>query len=305
MTITLLKDLPAKIISDLVESVIYDLFNDLSHQQNTFLVPAERNGLHLFYRELSNRRAALLHHASQDELDLKLLLKDVLGSRYAKPIADYIDWLNDLTTIKRQAKQSQYHDLAEDLKKLVGGRYQVDAEGNISFTPKKRRGGPDVPKLDLHLTSSTVKSLFGLWFYLEYQAEEHRVLMIDEPELNLHPSNQRAVARIIAKMVNRGINVMVSTHSDYFVKELNSLIMLARNDGDRKVKSKLLKAHNMEEAMLLDKDKVAAYVFENSSLSPMEIGDEGIIATTFDEQINQLNDSSDDIYYSYVLKEQE
>lgn len=50
--------------------------------------------------------------------------------------------------------------------------------------------------------------------------------MIDEPELNLHPSNQRVIARFLAKLVNSGIRVIVSTHSDYFVKEINSLIML-------------------------------------------------------------------------------
>ena len=33
--------------------------------RNTFLMPAERAGLHLFYRELSTRRTALLHHVSR------------------------------------------------------------------------------------------------------------------------------------------------------------------------------------------------------------------------------------------------
>ena len=34
--------------------------------RTNFLMPAERNGLHLFYRELSTRRTALLHHASRE-----------------------------------------------------------------------------------------------------------------------------------------------------------------------------------------------------------------------------------------------
>lgn len=306
ISMTLLRDIPKEILKNAITSLIYNHLQDKNGQdQNAFLIPAERNGLHLFYRELSSRRTALLHHASRDELDLHLLLKDVLGSRYAKPIADYIDWLNELTTIKKGAKKTKYHDLAEEVKKLIGGRYHIDAEGNITFTPKKKRGGPNAPKMELHLSSSTVKSLFGLWFYLEYQAEEHSVLMIDEPELNLHPSNQRAVARLIAKMVNSGLNIVVSTHSDYFVRELNSLIMLGENQGDEKVKSTLLKKYSIDNESLLTKDKIGAYVFDCGSLKPMEVNNEGIIAKTFDEQINALNDSSDDIYYSYVLNEDE
>lgn len=304
ISMTLMKDLRKELLNDVISSLIYGYLRGKNAQDQTaFLIPAERNGLHLFYRELSSRRTALLHHASRDELDLHLLLKDVLGSKYAKPIADYIDWLNDLTNIKKGAEKTKYHDLAEEVKKLIGGKYNIDAEGNITFVPKKKRGGPDAPKMDLHLSSSTAKSLFGLWFYLEYQAKEHSLLMIDEPELNLHPSNQRLVARLIAKMVNKGLKIVVSTHSDYFVRELNSLIMLGEENGNQTIKNKLLKKYSIDSESLLTQDKIGAYVFESGLLKSMEVNQEGIIATTFDEQINLLNDSSDDIYYSYVLGE--
>lgn len=304
ISMTLMKDLRKELLNDVISSLIYGYLRGKNAQDQTaFLIPAERNGLHLFYRELSSRRTALLHHASRDELDLHLLLKDVLGSKYAKPIADYIDWLNDLTNIKKGAEKTKYHDLAEEVKKLIGGKYNIDAEGNITFVPKKKRGGPDAPKMDLHLSSSTAKSLFGLWFYLEYQAKEHSLLMIDEPELNLHPSNQRLVARLIAKMVNKGLKIVVSTHSDYFVRELNSLIMLGEENGNQTIKNNLLKKYSIDGESLLTKDKIGAYVFESGLLKSMEVNQEGIIATTFDEQINLLNDSSDDIYYSYVLGE--
>ena len=50
--------------------------------------------------------------------------------------------------------------------------------------------------------------------------------MADEPELNLHPANQRRIARLFARLVNLGVKVFITTHSDYIVKELNTLIML-------------------------------------------------------------------------------
>ena len=67
----------------------------IKHKQKNdiFLMPAERNGLHLFFRELSTRRTALLHHASREKISISELLRDVIHSRYALPIADYIDWV--------------------------------------------------------------------------------------------------------------------------------------------------------------------------------------------------------------------
>ena len=269
-------------------------------RRNVFLMPAERNGLHLFSRELASRRSALLHHASKKDKDINIgeLIQDVMTSRYAQPIADYIDWLNDLPETRKK-KKGPFHDLAEDIKKIIGGRYEVDAEGAISFTPYKvKRGDSNTPpKLDLHLTSSTVKSLFGLWAYLEFDAQPGDVLMIDEPELNLHPANQRLIARLIARLINAGLRVIASTHSDYLVREINSLIMLSRPG---QVQAELMQRFDYKEEELLDPECVSAWLFHERQITPMEIDVvEGVSAKTFDEQIHSLNDTSDGIYYAY------
>ncbi len=214
-------------------------------QKNVFLMPAERNGLHLFFRELSTRRTALLHHVSKDNIDINNLLRDVIRSRYAVPIAKYIDWLNNMTDAPK-SKSADFHDYAQQLQKtLAGGVYKIDSRtGDIAFKPyQRKRDGVKTEALGLHITSSTVKSLFGLWFYLEYQAEKGDVLMIDEPELNIHPENQRKIARLLAQLVNAGLNVVISTHSDYMVREFNSLIMLSQ-DEDKVLREKHQYADN-------------------------------------------------------------
>ena len=145
----------------------YDAFS-------AFLMPAERSGLHLFFRELSARRTALLHHASRENIDIGELLRDVIRSRYSEPIADYIDWLNGLAE-KQKTKSEDFHSYAERLKRdLAGGAYRVDARtGSIEFKPyQAKRDGRKTTAIGLHMTSSTVKSLFGLWFYLEHEARK-------------------------------------------------------------------------------------------------------------------------------------
>ena len=269
-------------------------------KSSIFLMPAERNGLHLFFRELSTRRTALLHHASKASIDVGELLRDVIRSRYATPIADYINWLNSMAETQRTTSED-FHVFAEKLKKgLAKGVYTVDkSTGNIEFKPYQvKRDGRKTQKMGLHMTSSTVKSLFGLWFYLEYQACPGDVLMIDEPELNIHPENQRKIARLLAKLVNAGLKIVLSTHSDYIIREFNSLIMLNREEAVG-----LRKKHRYEDDEILRPDQVGAYLFDNQTITPFEITlDDGIYATTFDEVIQKLNTVNNDIYYSLQEK---
>ena len=267
---------------------------------DAFLMPAERNGLHLFFRELSARRTALLHHASRGNIDIGELLRDVINSPYAMPIADYIDWLNTMTEIHR-SKSAEFHPYADRVKGgLVHGSYRVDrVTGSVEFRPYKvKRGGRKTEVMGLHMTSSTVKSLFGLWFYLEHQAKPGDILMIDEPELNIHPKNQRKIARLLASLVNAGLNVVISTHSDYIIREFNSLIIL-NLDTDKKLR----KEHKYRDDEILNVEQVGAYLFDRQTITPFEIkDDDGIYATTFDEVIRDLNKVNNDIYYRIQLK---
>ena len=266
---------------------------------DVFLMPAERNGLHLFFRELSAKRTALLHHASKEKIDINQLLIDVIRSRYATPIANYIDWLNILPDLQK-FKSKDFHRFAEELKReLASGAYKVDRDGKIEFKPyQTKRDGKTTPTMGLHLTSSTVKSLFGLWFYLEHQARKGSILMIDEPELNIHPENQRKIARLFARLVNNGLKVVISTHSDYIVREINSLIMLSQDANEH-----LRKQYKYKPEEILKREQVGAYLFDNHTIELFSItSDDGIHATTFDDVIEDLNKVNNDIFYT--LQEQ-
>ena len=116
--------------------------------------------------------------------------------------------------------------------------------------------------------------------------------MIDEPELNIHPENQRKLARLLAQLVNAGLQVVISTHSDYMVREFNTLIMLNKQTA-------LQKKHKYQVDEAIDCQKIGAYLFDNQTIKPFEItADDGIYASTFDEVTNNLNEVNDDIYYT-------
>ena len=49
-------------------------------------------------------------------------------------------------------------------------------------------------------------------------------LIVEEPEAHLHPAAQTEVAHTLARLVNAGVQVVVTTHSDRLLKEFGNLI---------------------------------------------------------------------------------
>jgi hypothetical protein len=260
-------------------------------QGRALLLPAERSGINLFFRELNSRRAALFRHATSQTLDTNELLKDILVSRYPQPIHDYIEFMTAQPEIKRQTSE-KFADIAAWLQKeVLRVKYKVDRYGDISIAPLRSK-----TELGLHLGSSTAKTFFGLWSYLNHLAQPGDCLMIDEPELNLHPLNQRNIARLLAELVNRGIRVVVSTHSDYMVREWGNLVMLSEDFPER---DEIAKQHGLNSTQWLAANKVHAYEFHAGGVVPMAVNaGSGIRTPLFDESIEQLNAAAQDIYFA-------
>lgn len=257
--------------------------------KKVLLLPAERAAIHLFYQELTKYRAYLINSLR--------FYDDIQISKNPQPIIDYISFINDEINIFKNQKSKLFSNCSTTIQNnILGGSYSLDETNNINFHLNNQKD-----TLPLHLTSSTVKTYFGLWFYLQHMAQEGDVLMIDEPELSLHPNNQRKIARLLAQLVNKGIKVVISTHSDYIVKEISNLIMLSQ---DNKNRSKLMMKFGIEEDEILSPDKVGAYLFKDNTIKAMEIThSEGIIATTFDEVIRDLSEETQTIFYEYLDEE--
>lgn len=266
------------------------LFDWMRFFARFLLLPAERAGINLLLKELLSIRNTAIQQAQNDDVKSMRLLEHIVTARYAAPLKDYMQYINDIGIYQKE--KGSYQEYATAIEEdVLGGIYKVDEFNNtVFFMPTGSHN-----ELPLHFSSSTIKSLFGLVFYLKHQAKKGDCLMIDEPELNLHPDNQRKVARVLAQLVNAGLKVIVSTHSDYFVRELNNLIMLKKGFSGS---VELQREYGYQDNELLDEKRVSAYLFDNNEITKMGLDEEGIIVDTFDDVINKLNQSSNKIYFA-------
>lgn len=274
-----------------------------------FVSSAERTGAAMFQKELDftrNRIVDLLKDRNSKISPLHLLGR--FSAEYPVPVRENVDFIRDLPNIvERESFLLQKHPrVLQRFKDIVGGEYTVSEFGHIQFTPANQKG----VKLEMTESSSAVRSLLDLAFYLRHIARPGDLLIVDEPELNLHPENQRLLARLFATLVNHGIKVFMTTHSDYIVKELNTLLRLNR-PGDKRLAA-VAKREGYDNSELLAVRQLKVYMTQESparaggrrngakryTLVNADIDAEmGIDAASFDETIDDINRIEDEIIW--------
>ena len=273
-----------------------------------FIASAERTGAAIFRKELNFTRNRLLEEMTQTDRNLdpmELLFK--VYQDYALPVKKNVDFTRDLETTFKQSSfiAREHQDVLADFADIIGGEYTVTRNDELYYVPQN---GKRV-RLSMDESSSAVRSLLDIGFYLRHVAKQGDLLMVDEPELNLHPENQRRVARLFARLVNLGIKVFITTHSDYIIKELNTLIML---DHDKPHLKRIIEKEGYQPEELISADQIRVYIAEEAlikldggqrktrcqTLTPAEIDPVyGIEARSFDTTIETMNRIQEEIVW--------
>ncbi|VXD11235.1 conserved hypothetical protein [Planktothrix serta PCC 8927] len=68
-------------------------------------------------------------------------------------------------------------------------------------------------------------------------AEPEQLVYLEQPEIHLHPRAQAALADILVESANRGVRVVIETHSDLILKRIQSLV------AEDKIKPDKIKLH--------------------------------------------------------------
>jgi len=291
-----------KFPNQMIRRVIADSMNEIifSHYlPNPFISSAERTGAAIFRKELNFARNRLLDemsHADKKFDPMDLLFK--VYQDYALPVERNVDFARQLEKVAKETSfiAEEHPELLDDLTDIIGGEYSVTRNDELYFKPKGKR-----IKLTMDESSSAVRSLLDIGFYLRHVVKPGDLLMVDEPELNLHPENQRRIARLFARLINLGIKVFITTHSDYIIKELNTLIMLNQKKPHLQ---EIIKEEGYNTDELISVDRIKVYIAEEAlilqegkqrrtrcqTLTDVKIDrEQGIEARSFDATIDAMN----------------
>ena len=280
-----------------------------------FIINVDRTGLLLFNDQLKFSNIPHLNKIAQKDRDVDLSRLFRSGyPRYPLPIHEEIDFIQhlDIHEEKSKSKISETHPtILDEFSCIAGGDYIVEYNSNkmeidLYFNPKNSRY-----KLKISEWSSMVKSLASLGLYLRYGAKPGDLLMIEHPEIGLHPASQRWMARLLAQLANAGIKVFIVTHSDYIAKEMNTLIMLnqdephckriAQENGytdDELLKASQIKSYETKKALVAATDKDNTERHWQWMLAETEINEHlGMEVPNFDKTINNMNNILEDIIW--------
>ncbi|MGF7486165.1 AAA family ATPase [Lactococcus lactis] len=198
------------------------LSSSLRNSRNIVYIPAERIGINVFLKEINKNRLNAYDKIIENSRDSGYI-NDKLDV-YPSPISSYLSNLNRWKEFYELFFDKDYSLASPELEdtkailtsKLLKGKFTIDSEKDeIKYISNNTQD-----ELPLQISSSSIKSLVGLELYLQTTARVGDYLIIDEPELNLHPESQKNLAIVLNGLVKIGFKVIISTHSDYLIREL-------------------------------------------------------------------------------------
>ena len=267
-----------------VPSILFYLMVKQIIFPDAFPFPAERNAFINTYKMLANRRYKLLKQTQRELFSSSStrqieLLKEQGDIRYPQPVEDFLDFLSEIElekTVKiTSSNKNEFQKLADEIEK------QLQNKNKTNLKPTKL-GGKEIKvlvkkglEIDIYNASSSIKQLAPLLLYLRYRASKGDFLVIDEPEMNLHPESQAKLLESLAILVNLGVRILLTTHSPYIMAHLNNLVN-GNHENSEILKRQSSSLYLQDERAFLPIDKVSAYEMKDNKLVSLNDPDYGI-----------------------------
>ena len=108
-----------------------------------------------------------------------------------------------------------------NISEIIGGEVFYH-EGLNDFRFQKKTSNSEMQDIDILNSASGIKS-FGILQILVKTGKigKNTLLIIDEPEVHLHPEWQVKYAEVLVGLVKKGVKVLLASHSPYLIEALN------------------------------------------------------------------------------------
>lgn len=141
-------------------------------------------------------------------------------------------------------------------------------------------------RFPLSRVSSMISELAPMLLVLKDPVRRVDHLTIDEPEAHLHPGMQVKLAEFLTNLAKYGLRMVVTTHSDFYLGELNNLIREGNLNIGRSVNESTSEGFNVGALQFLrEDDGCIGRILELDSI-------DGIDESTFTDVMESLYDKS-------------
>ena len=255
-------------LDELENVVLMGLFQ--SWPRSVYYLPAARSGV------LQSQR--LLVTSWMQEASRRIGFEEITLPRMAGISVDFINALFGTTP----RRVTDLADVAEYIQEAVlGGGVSMEGEPPAAPEITYHQGEVSLP---VHRASSMVSELAPVVLFIRHLLGPGGFLVIEEPEAHLHPRMQAALARAIAMLVARGVYVLVTTHSEFFLTQLNNILL------EGVLQARKSSSEGSDNGSGLSMDRVIAYRFNRdgwqggTNVEEMEVTPEaGIVQDDFAE----------------------
>ena len=211
-----------------------------------------------------------------------VLSENVIGN--SGMYKDFIADVNDMSNVFLNSPVVS-QELMNQLHTIMEGEVQKE-EGKFVYLT----GGVNIP---ISAAASSIREIAPLQLLAAKVNLGQTAILIEEPEAHLHPNKQRLMADVVGCIHKTGAYVHLTTHSDYFLRRINELILFQRyvdshNDEEN---MKLAELTGISTNFSIDGTKAVAYLVERQNDGTSRVVEQdlkhGVPFTSFNDAIRE------------------
>ena len=140
------------------------------------------------------------------------------NEKYLKGYPQYLDQLYDYID-KKYIDIPEFNLISQEIQEIIEGKLEISNSGDINYKDKEDNSIP------LSLTAMGISNIGLIDLLIRNNIiNKGSFLIMDEPEVHLHPKWQVIMAKLLYKIAKNGANIIIATHSLDFLKAFENIL---------------------------------------------------------------------------------